>query len=309
MKFIIVAALTAVTLLAIACTGANSPKQTADFKSIANSEKATNDNEISVNANNSSYYLADSAGTQNDKQQQKQPAVTSAPPANPDWDKKIIKNASLNLEVKDYYAYYTSLREKIRGFGGYIAQEEQSLSDYKSENTLTIKVPVDQFDNAVAALSAGVVRVNEKKISSQDVTAEFVDMRSRMEAKRAVRLRYIDLLKQAKNMEEILNVQGEINGIQEEIEAAAGRVEFLGHSSAFSTISLTYFHIINPTAKTHDGSPSFGTKLVQSFKSGGNWILDLMLGLVTIWPLFLLGFVALIIYRRSKNPKVEKKPG
>jgi hypothetical protein len=33
----------------------------------------------------------------------------------------------------------------------------------------------------------------------------------------------------AKNMEEILSVQSEINGIQEEIESAAGRIEYLGH--------------------------------------------------------------------------------
>ena len=54
------------------------------------------------------------------KQNQQQPANIK-----PDWDKKIIKTASLNAEVKDYNSYYSSLREKIKSVGGYIAQEEQ----------------------------------------------------------------------------------------------------------------------------------------------------------------------------------------
>ena len=58
-----------------------------------------------------------------------------------------------------------------------------------------------------------------------------VDTRSRLEAKKQVRLRYLDFLKEAKNVEEILNVQSQINGIQEDIEAASGRLDYLNHAS------------------------------------------------------------------------------
>ena len=92
------------------------------------------------------------------KQQQLQPIQ------NPDWDKKIIKTASLNFEVKDYNIYYSAFREKVKSFGGYVAQEEQTQSDYKIENTISIKVPVDQFDNAVILLTNNVEKINERKI-------------------------------------------------------------------------------------------------------------------------------------------------
>ncbi|MEQ1678731.1 MAG: DUF4349 domain-containing protein, partial [Chitinophagaceae bacterium] len=107
-------------------------------------------------------------------EKKKQPGQSQPVPVT-DWDKKIIKNATLNIEVKDYNKYYTSSREKIKSLGGYVAQEEQSQSDYKIENTLIIKVPVDQFDNAVILLSSNAEKVNERKISSQDVTTEFID--------------------------------------------------------------------------------------------------------------------------------------
>ncbi|MBK8143038.1 MAG: DUF4349 domain-containing protein [Chitinophagaceae bacterium] len=185
-----------------------------------------------------------------------------------------------------------------------MAQEEQRQSAYKIENTLVIKVPVEQFDNALVQLTDKAEKLNEKKITSQDVSTEYIDTRSRMESKKQVRQQYIELLKQAKNMEDILNVQSEINSIQEEIEAAAGRVEYLGHSSAYSTINLTYYQVLNSSASDID-KPSFGTRISAAFKTGWEWITSLFVGLVSIWPLFLLTFLALIFYRRMKPAKVK----
>ncbi|MBK9380626.1 MAG: DUF4349 domain-containing protein [Chitinophagaceae bacterium] len=250
-------------------------------------------------------YIADSAASPQKEEKQQQPKEKKQPLVNAEWDKKIIKTALLNLEVKDYTGYYSSLREKIKNLGGYIAQEEQRQSAYKIENTLVIKVPVEQFDNALVQLTDKAEKLNEKKITSQDVSAEYIDIRSRMESKKQVRQQYIALLKQAKNMEDILNVQSEINSIQEEIEAAAGRVEFLGHSSAYSSINLTYYQVLNSSASDND-KPSFGTRISAAFKTGWEWITSLFVGLVSVWPLCLVTFFALIFYRRMKPAKVKQ---
>ena len=223
----------------------------------------------------------------------------------PDWDKKIIKTATLNLEVKDYNAYNSSLRDKIKQSGAYVAQEQQTQTDYKIENTITIKVPVDQFDNAVNLITVSVKELNEKKITSQDVSTEVVDTKSRLEAKKQVRFRYLDLLKQAKNMEEILSVQSEINEIQEEIESAAGRIEYLSHSSSFSTINLTFYQVLNEAAVDTD-KPSFATKFTNAFQFGWNWIGELSIGIISIWPLLVLVFAIFIFYKRSGRPRPKQ---
>lgn len=308
MQKIIVVALFSAILLAVACNSRNEAKKDTETNELTMSK-------IEINEPQKFGLTADSAASQEynenadkeeDQKKEKQPVPPkqAEPVAKPDWDKKIIKTATINLEVKEYNKYNTSLREKVKNFGGYIAQEEQSQSDYKIENIVTVKVPVEQFDNAVTLLTSNVEKLNEKKISSQDVTAEFVDTKSRLEAKRQVRERYIGLLKQAKNMEEILNVQSEINSIQEDMEAAAGRIQYLGHSASYSTINLTYFEVLNSSAKTDD-NPSFGTKFINAFKTGGSGVMDLLVGLVTIWPLFLLAFAGFVIYRRMRTAKIK----
>lgn len=302
MKIIITAL--AATLLFIACEN-KSKKQEVNAPSKNIAEKPLADMEYKPEENKD--FLADTIGKQyspGEPEKKKQPSP-SQPVPNPDWDKKIIKTANLNLEVKDYNIYYSAFREKVRSLGGYVAQEEQTQSDYKIENTLIIKIPVDQFDNAVVLLTNDVEKINERKISSQDVTTEFIDTKSRIESKKQVRQRYMDLLKQAKNMEEILSVQSEINGIQEEIESATGRIEYLGHSSAFSTINLTYYQVLNSSAKDNE-NPSFGTKLSSAFKTGWNWVGELFVGLVSIWPLFLLIFILVIFYKRVRTVKPKQ---
>lgn len=251
------------------------------------------------------YPVSDNINNDTDKRQQNPASKQQQIPVpKQDWDKKIIKTASLNLEIKDFKTYNNSFRDKVEQIGGYVAQEQQAETEYKIENTIMIKVPVDQFDEAVQLLTKDVEKLNEKRITSDDVTREFIDTRSRLESKKQVRLRYLDLLKQAKNMEEILSVQSEIDEIQEEIESASGRIEYLGHSSSFSTINLTFYQILNP-AVADPAKLSFSTKFSAAFKEGWNWIQEIFIVVVSVWPLLLAVFGTYLVYRRARKPKIK----
>jgi hypothetical protein len=299
--------------LIISCNP-NGDNKASDIKALSRKEKdpqqqnfdsfieGTVDSTTALANNAVDYYgdqVEDKKQEEPPQQQQVKKQPSQQPAAKSDWDKKIIKTAFLNAEVTHYDSFYMALREKVRSVGGYIADEAQSQSEYKIENTIVVKVPVDQFDDAVGLLMAGTKKINDKRISSQDVTTEIVDTKSRMDAKKQVRLRYMDLLQQARNMQEILSVQSEINGVQEEIESAAGRIQYLGHSSAFSTINLTYYEILNAVAKDKDKS-TFSTRISDAFSVGWNWVGDLFLGLLTIWPLILLVFTIVVIYKKNK---------
>ncbi|PZR23266.1 MAG: hypothetical protein DI535_24290 [Citrobacter freundii] len=247
----------------------------------------------------------DSAGTPDGKQepQQKRSTGGSTIVTKENWDRKIIKTADIRAEVKDQQAFYEQLRTKVRELGGYIASEEQKQTDYSIENAVVIKVPVDQFDNALAGLNTGIISLAEKSVRSQDITAEMVDTRSRLETKKRVRQRYSELLGHAKNVEEMFTVEKEISQIQEDIEAAGGRLAYLGHSAAYSTINYTYFQVLN-AAKKDNNEPGFISKLKNSFSSGWAWLSGLFLGLVSVWPLWLLIGLLLFILRK-KVPRIK----
>jgi len=306
-----------VALMAIMLFACNSKQQRAknktsevslaDFK--AEQETGFANASVSTDSTTDNFFQSsdkqfDGADDQKQKQQPTKTQQQSQPPPKIDWDKKIIKTANLNLEVKKYNDFYKSLRERVTQLGGYVAQEQQTQTEYKLENTLVVKVPVDQFDNSLTQVTTGVEKVNEKRITSEDVTAEVVDTKSRIEAKRQIRLRYLDLLNQAKNMEEILNVQSEINSVQEEIESASGRVNYLTHSASYSTINLTFYEILNASAVTND-KPTFSTRISNAFSSGWSWVGELFVGIISIWPLLILVAVIVILIKRMKPVKIK----
>src|SRR5689334_9909029 len=182
------------------------------------------------------------------------------------------------------------MHDRVKRYGAYIAGEQQTESDTRIENSLTIKVPVALFEDLMNSIGGDGTKVLEKTISTEDVTGEVVDTKSRIEAKKQVRDKYMELLKQAKTMKDILAVQEEINNIQEDLEAASGRVAYLSHSAAYSTINLTYYQYLNGNS-ADTAEPPFLTKVKEAFATGGTIITNILLFLISVWPLALAGAV------------------
>ena len=274
-------------------------------KGSSDTEQKTQDVALVATNNNKPYEVVDTVApaAPPDINENETPKQTRTPSTtqNIDWDKKIIKSATLIIEAKSHKSFNDLVHEQVKRTGGYVAEEEQTKSDYKIENVATIKVPVDQFDNLVKSLtSTKDENIITQKVTSQDVTGEVIDARARTEAKRQIRLRYLDLLKQAKNMEDILKVQGEINNIQEEIEAGAGRVSYLTHAAAYSTIQLTFYEIVNASAQQNT-TPGFGARVLNALGNGMDWLGELLVVLLTLWPLWLLAAVLLYVFKRWRT--------
>lgn len=216
----------------------------------------------------------------------------------PERQRQIIKTATLDIECKDFKAFGAQLQALIQQHGAWIASEEETKSDYQQQNVVCIKVPVTQFDALVNSCAGAGGKVQNKKITSEDVTNAIVDTKGRLEAKKQIRARYLELLKQAKTMEEILQVQNEINSITEELESTAYNLEHMQAQAAYSTIYLTYFKVLEGVG---DEQPGFISRLWDSVKDGGTAVLNLMVALAGLWPLWIL-LAGVVYWWRNRRP-------
>jgi hypothetical protein len=232
--------------------------------------------------------------------------VSAPPPVSPDWDKKIIKTADLHIEVKDFQGYTNRLHNAVKASGGYIAKEELTQTSGEIDNTVAIKVPVDRFEDLLRQLPSDSDRLMEKKIESEDVTMEFVDTKSKLETKKEVRERYLELLKQAHSMKDIIAIQNEINDIQEEMDQASGRITWLGHSAAYSTVNLRFYQVLEGVRR-EDPSPTFFHQLRDSVVEGWKGFSSLLLGMMSVWPLWIALFFGAIWIKKLMR-SVRSKP-
>ena len=293
MRFLIIVIAASLAPMAYSCNGHKVDK--AD-NIVSNDFKLE---EISQEQDTTAFATGGASGHHQDSGRQNDPTQVSTP--NTDWNKKIIKTGTLTSETENYHKYNIQIHELLKKWETYIASEQENSSSYKIENVLTIKIPVQYFDEAVQQLSFSATgKLLAKQITASDVTAEFFDTRARIETKKRIRLRYLDMVQKAKNVEEVLQVEREINSMQEQIEAAEGRINYLGHSAAYSTIQLTFFQILNSEAANGE-NPAFGVRLLTAVTDGSRWVGEFIIFMLTLWPIWIGAGAIILLVRRIRK--------
>lgn len=123
--------------------------------------------------------------------------------------RKLIKNGTLEFETEDLQKTMTSIEQAAQSAGGYIANEHSTSNYNQFWNTITVRIPSSEFDNFIASVSKGVKKFDKREIKSQDVTEEFVDLQARIEAKKKLEQRYLEILQTASTVKDILQVEAE----------------------------------------------------------------------------------------------------
>jgi hypothetical protein len=207
-----------------------------------------------------------------------QPAIAQAPAVN---ERKIIRNAELNLEAESPETAQHAITAIAESKGGFVVDSQQSSSDVRTTTrdvvTMTIRVPAERFAEALTEIRGSASRVVVEAIKGQDVTEEFVDIEARLKAKRALEEQFIEIMKRAASVADALNVQRQLGDIRVEIEQIEGRKRFLENQASLSTIKVR----LQTPAAFSANSAGFFYRLAESFSTGLDFALNFILVLVT----------------------------
>jgi hypothetical protein len=224
-------------------------------------------------------------------------ANTSQTPA-PATERKIIRNAEMTLEADSPDETQTKITAITESKGGFIIESQKQSNDTKTTKidiiTMTARVPSARFDESLSEIRQAAKRVIVETVKGQDVTEEFIDIEARLKTQKALEAQFLEIMKQAKTVEDALNVQSEIASVRGEIEKVEGRKRFLENQSSFSTIKI---RLQSATAFSAN-SAGFFYQLSQSVSRGFDAAMSFILVLVTMLIALLpfLIFIVLPIY-------------
>ena len=214
-------------------------------------------------------------------------------------EQKIIKTGDLRFETNDLGETYSQIITAEKKHQG-IIQNDTEGKDYGSVfRRIIIRVPSRNFDLFLKDISKGVAYFDNKEISSQDVTAEYIDIDARLKAKKVLETRYLELLKKANKVTEMLEIEKQLSAIREEIEAKEGQLRYMQSQVSMSTINIEFYK----TVANEDGATiSYGSKIWNAITSGFNAISSFFIGLLSIWPfLIILAVTVYFIRKRFKK--------
>ncbi len=147
--------------------------------------------------------------------------------------RKIIKNGTINLDIKDIENIEKIIEEEIKKVNGYIS----SSSIYKTYGTIVLKIPAEKFDEFINIVPK-FGKITYKTINVEDVTKKYYDLEKRIETKKILQERYKSYLKNAIKVEELLSIERELNNVTTEIESLELEFKNLSHLIAYSTLTL-----------------------------------------------------------------------
>lgn len=154
----------------------------------------------------------------------------------------VVKNGDMRLLVKDTDRALDGITQIVGDVRGYVISSRTWFQTYYGTNykyaTITMSVPVDQFENAQLRLHALAIRVLDDTASGQDVTDQYVDLQSQMTNLQATRDRIKGFLDQAKTVDEALTINAQLADVEAQIEKIKGQMNYLSSRSTFSAITI-----------------------------------------------------------------------
>lgn len=217
--------------------------------------------------------------------------------------RKIIKEGSIAFETADMDETRKVIMASISKHGAYVAKDRGQRYGNRIEQRLVIRVPAENFDALLEHIANTAGRVESRSISLRDVTEEFVDVQARLRTKRELEKRYLELLKEARTVKDILPIEREIGKLREEIESVEGRLKYLRDRVSYSTLHVNFYQKLSALKGLTLN------KLQSGFSTGWNNLMAFVLGLLSIWPFVILVVLGYYVIRRYRRKKREAKAG
>ncbi len=210
-------------------------------------------------------------------------------------NRKLIKNGSIKFESYDLNATYKKIIEKVSKYNCYVSQER----DYKEEEDrtnkfLTIRIPSDKFDIIIDELSNEVENFDSKDINIEDVTDQYIDIVARLKNKKVVEIQYVNVLKKATKISDILTIEKQLGNLRGEIESIEGNLRMLENQISYSTLDISFY-------KETVGTNGFFSELGTSLYNGWRYLLNFIVLLFNLWPFIIISSIIIWILTRKRK--------
>ena len=227
-----------------------------------------------------------------------------APASQNTQNEKIIKTVELSVETKEYEAYLKSLTASVSAAGGYVETSTTDLGSSAYSNryaTYTVRIPSANLDAFINAANEKGTVVSKTE-NQQNVTLEYVDLKSRIEAYKTEKATLTGLLEKAASLENVLAIQERLSEVNYQIETYTSQLKVLENRVSYSTVTMR----INEVERVTESKPTVWTRIKNRFLNNldilADGFIDLVVtvvgGLPVIVPLGIGIFLAIIIIRK-----------
>lgn len=238
------------------------------------------------------------------------PAANSDPAETAGSSRKIIQNMQVSLQVENIMDTIEQISSEAQKSGGYVVESYHRGSDHDSGGHITVKIPAEKLSLFQSGI-ANWGKILSKQISGNDITNEYHDTEMRLKHWQEEEKRYLDILKQAKSVEDILKVEGALANVRQQIEQLEGQIKFWDNQVNYAEVSFELQkNDLNPEiqdpwqpVKWQATLKAFRNALIKTISFAWNTLNYVFVGVGYLLPLVLTGAAGwggYLLWRRRK---------
>jgi len=216
-------------------------------------------------------------------------------------DRMIVRTGDMSLVVEDVTEARDDITRLAERFDGYVVSSS-IWGDEEIRGSISIRIPDEKFEQALAELRGLAVRVKSENTQSQDVTEEYTDLQARLNNAEATEKQYLALLEKATDVQHILSIYQSLSQVRQEIEQIKGQMQYLERTASMSLISVS----LEPKSseKPLVGAGWNGLEILKSAVRG-IVVFGQVLGTIAIWLIIFIPvwgtILGIILWRRRRK--------
>jgi len=234
----------------------------------------------------------------------------------------VIQNADITVVVSDVEARMKAIENMAQDMGGFVVSSnlyQSYTTNYVQvpEGSINVRVPAENLDEALELIKKDVVEIRSETRSGTDVTAEYVDLKSRLKNLEAAEKKLTEILDDATDTEDVINVFNQLVYYREQIEVVKGQIKYYEEAAALSSISIRLVaeETIKPVTIGKWEPKGVALEAIQDLLDFWKGFVDFMIRfivftlpvLVTVGIPFYLGFLGVRwVFRKLRGNKKQK---
>lgn len=237
----------------------------------------------------------------------------------PGVNRKIIYSGEIYASTKNFDEDYKSILKQLTDLGGYVENSHingTEPKDWRDEGRsahMTLRVPSKHFDQFVGVLR-GIGTTESSSVSGRDISLEYFDTETRLKTLRIREERLQELLKQAKGLEDIIELERELADVAYEIQSNEVQLRNYDSLIDFSTITVS-LREVHEVAEVTPSKESMGDRISKGFFAVLNGLADfgegLIVFIITASPILVIlgGITVLVVVlvKRSNKKQAERR--
>jgi len=222
-----------------------------------------------------------------------------------DTARRIVRTGYMTLEVKDISNAINDISLLANQINGYVVSSSKQGDEDRLSGRISIRVPVERFDETLDKLRKMAIEVPYESTEGRDVTEEYSDLKAQLRNLEATEAQYLELLKKADKVEDILKVQRELSNVRGQIERTKGRIQYLERTSDMALIEVS-LQQTRPLGETGWSALKTLTSAARGLVTFGKILVDILIW-IAIFSIIWIPIVVLVWYfTKRRKAKMGK---